>query len=170
MSELKPCPFCGPGKSVCEVANQGRRWQIVCGACGSASGLCRTVDRAIALWNTRADSIAVAAAVQAEREAIKAHIGDDDFQPDLRIDRDDSDRRSAWGRGVFDVMEYIDSRSQSHAVDVIGVVREYVEAERALERPHRIEDREELVNEAARKYLALAALVPGAAKGEGEGR
>jgi len=70
-------------------------------------------------WKAR-DSLAIAAAVQAEREAIKAHIGADDFQPDLSIDRGDLNRGAAWGRGVGAVIDYVDSRNQSPAVDVLA--------------------------------------------------
>jgi len=47
-----------------------------------------------------------------------------------------------------------------------AIVWEYVEAERAIERPHPREEQEELACEAARKYLALVAFVDGAPKVE----
>ena len=54
--EIKPCPHCGPERSVCsaQVSDLSRRWQVFCGACGSSSGSCATKEEAIAAWNRRA--------------------------------------------------------------------------------------------------------------------
>ena len=151
MSELKPCPHCGPDRSVCEVANHYTLSQVACGACGSSSGLCKTEADAIALWNTRADSLAIAAAVQAEREACAQIVETTDSIVRLHIAR------------------LIRSRGPAPAVDVLAVVREYVEARRESE------DCDGMTDAIGDRYFkalaALSALVDGAAaKGEGEGR
>lgn len=51
---LKPCPHC-PESIVSTCKDHGsRRWQVICGACGSATGLHVTEAEAIAAWNRRA--------------------------------------------------------------------------------------------------------------------
>lgn len=59
MTELLPCPFCGPGQSMVDpwFDDVGKRWAVGCGRCGSSSG--RSVhaegskEAAIASWNRR---------------------------------------------------------------------------------------------------------------------
>lgn len=71
--------------------------------------------------------LTLTAAVQGEREAIKAHLDSDAFMPSEWAQRQPLNVY-CWERGVADVMTYIDSRGPAPAVDVMAVVREYVEA------------------------------------------
>lgn len=106
----------------------------------------------------------IAAAVRAEREAIKAELSKRRL---LSAERH-------WPL-IHHLMSFIDSRPV-HTVDVLGVVREYVEAYQSpiplleeFEEPD--DEREAAEMRLARAWDALRALVDGAAaKGEGEGR
>jgi hypothetical protein len=69
---------------------------------------------------------AVEVAVQAEREAIKAHLDSDAMMPSEWAQRQPLDGWS-WECGIVDAIAYINSRP-SPAVDVMGVVREYIDA------------------------------------------
>lgn len=53
-----PCPWCGPGRSVCDpvYSFMSKRWQVFCGACGASCGSYPTEAEAIAAWNRRAAS------------------------------------------------------------------------------------------------------------------
>lgn len=59
--DLKPCPFCGPGKSVVELwKDEFQYWKVTCGACGSSSGILPDTakfpdarQRVIDGWNKR---------------------------------------------------------------------------------------------------------------------
>lgn len=56
MTDLKPCPFCGPGNSVVECyQGQYQKWQVTCGACGVHSGIspANDMEEVIQNWNTR---------------------------------------------------------------------------------------------------------------------
>lgn len=55
-SELKHCPFCGPGRSIVELyQDDNGKWIIGCGACGSHSGISpkNIKDDVVKAWNTR---------------------------------------------------------------------------------------------------------------------
>ncbi len=107
------------------------------------------------------------AAVQGEREAIKAHLDSDAFMPSEWAQRQPLNVY-CWERGVADVMTYIDSRGPAPAVDVLAVVREYVEADDAYQRGMGDFDSDAERDVAGDRWLkasdALRALVDG--KGE----
>ena len=53
---LKPCPMCGPGKSMVERFKNGYgKWQIGCGACGLTSGfrIDNDIEKLEQHWNSR---------------------------------------------------------------------------------------------------------------------
>jgi Lar family restriction alleviation protein len=56
---LKPCPFCGPGRSVVSAyQDEHDHWSVGCGACGSHSGVRPPSDpnareKVIESWNSR---------------------------------------------------------------------------------------------------------------------
>jgi len=59
VSELKPCPWCGPGNSIVSAwfDTSSNRYRVNCGACGSSSGVPardKSESAAIAAWNRRA--------------------------------------------------------------------------------------------------------------------
>ena len=49
------CPHCGIGNSMVSATKSmmDERYQVHCGACGSSSGSCTTVEEAVELWNRR---------------------------------------------------------------------------------------------------------------------
>lgn len=52
--ELKPCPFCGPGRSTVQLyLTDYGRWTVGCGACGSHSGTHKIREAVINNWNRR---------------------------------------------------------------------------------------------------------------------
>jgi len=192
MSDLKPCPFCGEEAEIVNAYTALRRYRAACRDCGSWGRCGDTIEAAVAHWNTRADSAALAAAVHAEREAIKAHIDSDAFMPSEWAQRQPLDVY-AWERGVADVMTYIDSRGPAPAVDVISedfavtmktiatvyeerdrvmaVVREFVyafdAARSAFEDESVVDDAYvEAENRSEKAWAALRALVDGGGKGE----
>lgn len=69
MTDLLPCPFCGAahvgvGASQDmedgEYIEEGRRWSVICGRCGSSCSLyCVSKQAAIEAWNTRVPAQAV---------------------------------------------------------------------------------------------------------------
>ncbi len=62
MSELKPCPFCRSADVVIQKDVHGNLlWWAVCLQCDTSSGAFDSVDKAIAAWNTRAESPELAA-------------------------------------------------------------------------------------------------------------
>ena len=69
MSDLKPCPFCG-GRAEKEGHDDLPLGRVKCRNCQIHTMWYANIDDAASVWNTRADSAALAAAVQAEREAI----------------------------------------------------------------------------------------------------
>lgn len=73
---LEPCPFCG-GKAE-EIGDlEFREYRIRCSLCHVGTICFRKIDDAIDAWNTRPDhDAALAAAVQAEREACLAVVRD----------------------------------------------------------------------------------------------
>lgn len=53
--ELKPCPFCGKSLAFTNDDQTEIRYFVYCGHCSASTKNCRTVEEAIAQWNTRAD-------------------------------------------------------------------------------------------------------------------
>lgn len=58
-TELKPCPFCGPGESVVSLYfdDVAKRHRVGCGRCGASSGIhprSRRSEHAVKAWNLRA--------------------------------------------------------------------------------------------------------------------
>lgn len=142
MVELKPCPFCGGKAEVVQVGSARQSTIYGCTDCHCQLETGEVFNIGVQ-WNTRADSLAIAAAVQAEREAICGII---------------SDHVAEDARG--DLLHFIRSRP-APAVDVLGVVREFVAVIRARSDA-------KFTRDEWNKFDALAALVPGAAaKGEG---
>ena len=142
MVELKPCPFCGGKAEVVQVGSERQSTIYGCTDCHCQLETGEVFNIGVQ-WNTRADSLAIAAAVQAEREAICGII---------------SDHVAEDARG--DLLHFIRSRP-APAVDVLGVVREFVAVIRARSDA-------KFTRDEWNKFDALAALVPGAAaKGEG---
>jgi len=123
MSDLKPCPFCG-FTDVEPYRSGDNNHYVECPRCGTFGPDCDSRQEAIDVWNTRADSATLAAAVQVEREAC-ARIADVHrgchapkvYGFDLGAD--------LTGRGIA---EQIRSRGPAPAVDVMAVVREYVKS------------------------------------------
>lgn len=78
MSDLKSCPFCGPGNSVVEYYQDPYGYHIVgCGRCGSHSGTRPPSDpdgkaKVIASWNSRPmeDLLRTAQAAPSDRERL----------------------------------------------------------------------------------------------------
>jgi len=170
MSDLKPCPFCGEEAEIVNAYTALRRYRAACRDCGSWGRCGDTIEAAVAHWNTRADSAALAAAVHAEREAIKAHIDSDAFMPSEWAQRQPLDVYD-WERGVADVMTYIDSRGPAPAVNVMAVVREFVyafdAARSAFEDESVVDDAYvEAENRSEKAWAALRALVDDSPKAE----
>lgn len=139
---MKPCPFCGGKAEVVQVGSARQSTIYGCTDCHCQLETGEVFNIGVQ-WNTRADSLAIAAAVQAEREAICGII---------------SDHVAEDARG--DLLHFIRSRP-APAVDVLGVVREFVAVIRARSDA-------KFTRDEWNKFDALAALVPGAAaKGEG---
>jgi Lar family restriction alleviation protein len=58
--DLKGCPFCGPGNSAVSpyFDDMYQAWRVACGRCAVSTGFNpkdRTKDKAIELWNRRAE-------------------------------------------------------------------------------------------------------------------
>jgi len=112
MSELKPCPFCGPGNSVVEYYQDPYGYHIVgCGRCGSHSGTRPQSDpegkaRVIASWNSRPmeDFPRTVQAAQSDREkrletALNRIVGLDVGG------EDESNNCEAWGMHLEEAIE-----------------------------------------------------------------
>lgn len=70
-NELLPCPHC-PESIVDTVEGEiSRRWQVMCGACGSSSGSCKTKVEAVALWNRRTGVVDAPFTAAQIREALE---------------------------------------------------------------------------------------------------
>ena len=69
MSEIKACPFCGPGNSIVECYQDDYgSWKVGCGCCGSHSGIRPKSDpegraKVIASWNRRPETLRLHAAL-----------------------------------------------------------------------------------------------------------
>lgn len=59
MEELKPCPFCGSNRVEVRDNDTDDIWehayQVMCWECGIRTLYCKTPERAVELWNRRAD-------------------------------------------------------------------------------------------------------------------
>lgn len=156
MSELKPCPFCG-GRTIMDASpdlDGYMEYRVeCCKVYCLAHGPTRQAEaEAIAAFTMPE---AVSAAVQAEREAC-AKIALNET-PGVY---DNTDESEGFARACHRIAELIRSRP-APAVDVLGVVREFVAVIRARSDA-------KFTRDEWNKFDALAALVPGAAaKGEG---
>lgn len=118
MSDLKPCPFCGGKPLIGDCMDAFWAW------CPTCDVTHETESAAINAWNTRTDSLALAAAVQAEREAIIQFA-----EYAERVAREKSGEH--WeGRSCasFAIANFVRSRGPAPAVDVMAVVRRLVKA------------------------------------------
>lgn len=70
MSDLKPCPFCGGEANVFPNFTAKDCYVVECDDCKADSAYCTTEEAAIAAWNRRSDSWAVAVE-RCAQEAIK---------------------------------------------------------------------------------------------------
>ncbi len=105
---LEPCPFCGSS------AEEASRFDVKCSGCGAEINA--LPGQAVKLWNTRTNSPTLAAAVQAEREAVDAIVV-------REIDSCPIDQCAVAER----ILAKLRVRP-APAVDVMGVVRELIEA------------------------------------------
>ena len=129
MIDLKPCPFCGGAVEMYVDGlpeNGEAQLQFAqCEQCGALGPTDEDYDFAAHLWNTRPDSLTLTAAVQGEREAII------DALQALRDTDEKHEGTAVYGIGLAQAV--VKARS-SPAVDVMAVVREYVEADDAFQR------------------------------------
>ena len=154
MSDLKPCPFCG-GRAEKEGHDDLPLGRVKCRNCQIHTMWYANIDDAASVWNTRADSAALAAAVQAEREAIIQFA-----EYAERVAREKPGEH--WeGRSCasFAIANYVRSRP-APAVDARGIVREYVEAHAGLDNEFEIRSEESIAAETRFEsaYNALCAL------------
>ena len=147
MVELKPCPFCGGKAEVVQVGSARQSTIYGCTDCHCQLETGEVFNIGVQ-WNTRADSLAIAAAVQAEREAC-AKIALNET-PGVY---DNTDESEGFARACHRIAELIRSRP-APAVDVLGVVRRFLSI---TDQPgHSIDDQRAAWNE-------LRSLVDGAA-------
>lgn len=158
MSDLKPCPFCG-GRAEKEGHDDLPLGRVKCRNCQIHTMWYANIDDAASVWNTRADSAALAAAVQAEREAFRTMIRQAKTGGFYCGGGD-------YGQGAnhlrSELLAELDSRP-APAVDALGIVREYVEAHAGLDNEFEIHSEESIAAETRFEsaFAALRALVDG---------
>lgn len=154
MSDLKPCPFCG-GRAEKEGHDDLPLGRVKCRNCQIHTMWYANIDDAASVWNTRADSAALAAAVQAEREAC-ARVAEETGSK--RADAASFNECESWY--AAEIANCIRSRGPTPAVDVLGIVREYVEAHAGLDNEFEVHSKESIAAETRFEsaYNALCAL------------
>ncbi len=129
MMRLEPCPFCAHPRANAFYSDDFRQWTVQCDNCPVDIGWYATEAEAVTAWNRRP---ALAAAVQAEREAILSRL--------------ESMQTSALSHGLPDALGLglacgvVKARGTVTpsisptipTVDVLAVVREFIAADDAF--------------------------------------
>lgn len=97
-SELKACPFCGPGQSVVGLWHDdvAQRWRVGCGRCGCSTGISpsdKTEAPAIKAWNTRAPQWQ---AIESAPEKVRVLVCGGDTPNKVSTAINDPDRYTPW--------------------------------------------------------------------------